>query len=99
MKTLGKTKIARVIGREVYFKRVQFDNGDLRWQVMERDTSALCRGDQDSKFHAQNSVQLMPKIYGELRAPLPGDFETDLLGAYAANDYCAGHKPATYFRF
>ena len=98
MKTLGKTKIARVVGGEIYFKRIQFDNGDLRWERMERDTSGICNS-QQTKFYAQNSVQLSPKIYGELSAPLPGDFETDLIGPYAANDYCAGHKPEKYFRF
>ena len=99
MKTFGKTKIVRVIGGEVYFKRIQFDNGDLRWQPMERDMSALCRAWQDSKFTASNCVQSEPKIYRELRAPLPENFTTDLLGNYSANQYCAGHAPAPAFKF
>jgi hypothetical protein len=99
MKTLGKTKIARVIGGEIYFKRVQFDNGDLRWQPMERDTSALLRSDQESKFTGSSCVQTVPTIHRELRAPLPDDFADDLIGAYSANKYCAGHEPAPTLRF
>ena len=99
MKTLGKTKIARVIGGEIYFKRVQFDNGDLLWQPMEKDTSAILRAWQDEKFTKSSCFQSTPKIYRELRAPLPADFETDLLGSYSANQYCAGHTPAPTIRF
>ena len=98
MKTLGKTKIARVIGGEIYFRRVQFDNGDLRWQVMEKDQSAVLKCWHDAKFTASSSVQSEPKIWRELLAPLPADFQTDLLGNYAANQYCAGHEPAPSFR-
>jgi len=97
MKTIGKTKILRCIGREVYFKRVQLSTGELRWERMVKDLSALCRAWQDKKFSSDGTISEVINPMAETSRPIPADFATDLLGPYAPVQYAAGHAPAKPF--
>jgi hypothetical protein len=99
MKTLAKTKIIRLPGREVYFQKVQFENGDIRWRVMEKDLSAIIPAMHDSRFKGTNSIQFEPKFYDKPLAPVPENFSADLLSPFGALEYAAGHKPESRWRF
>ena len=98
MKTIGKTKILRLPGLEVYFKKIEVHyQGEatscIRWERMEKDLSAICQCDKDSKFHSMESFQFEPKLFATPIRPVPENYATDLLGPYAALEYALGHEP------
>lgn len=92
-----KTKIIRVRGGEIYFERIETDEG-LRWLPYTKDTSALCAAWQDKRFKVMNYWSKTPTPIDPAIIPIPENYATDLLGPYAKLEYAKGHEPIKSFR-
>ncbi len=87
-----RTKIIRIRGGEVYFERMEFDDG-VRWMPYLKDTSATIASYRDTKFKCQDYLSRTPTPVEPAIIPIPENFATDLLGPYARLEYARGHEP------
>lgn len=92
-----KTKIIRVRGGEIYFERLEFDDG-VRWMPYIKDTSAIFECFKDIKFRCQDFLSNTPTPIDPAIIPIPENYATDLLGPYAKLEYAKGHEPIKPFR-
>jgi hypothetical protein len=101
MKKDIKTKILRVSGGEIYFQRITLHDGEVRWMLMQKDTSAIIPAYRDRKFSDMGVCYKNPSIpaYLEPVRPVPANFTTDTLSGYSPNKYADGHEPLKTLQF
>lgn len=96
MNKLLKTKIVRTLSGEAYFQQFKMQDGAIVFVKMEKDLSSIC-GNRASKFKDSGLIQRTQSDVRDLRRPLPDNFWTDLISAYARSDYATGHEPMKPF--
>ena len=100
MPIVGKTKIVRGGGGELFFQKHVNDAGEVRWLLFRKDVSAVDECNRDTRFTDQFTSTADPVASVQLWGArnIPADFTTDLLSPYAKHRYASGHEPAPKWR-